>query len=204
MLGLRRRTLTVAVLVLALAGAAIGAMLVARADAELAEAPELAIADRGRISGALDAPNPQSMTLSEALGRINRRVPLPDVALTGDAVRAEIDDWDGKKPSEYGLLVLYSSGLKLMVEPGVLDVGQKASSGRSARFSDGDSSHYKEVRIGNRQALLVKGGTQILTIGEYAVPDMVAWNDAGFTYRLQAEPGVFSTEQLLQIAESVR
>jgi hypothetical protein len=157
----------------------------------------------GRFPDALDARSSTAVSLAEALGRIPRHLPLHDVAVTGDAVRAEVDDWDGKAPAEYGLLVLYASGVKLMVQPGEMDLDEKVKAGGEAVFTDGATTHYLVDTIAGRRALVVTGGTQVLTVGEYAVPNMVVWNDAGFTYKLQADTGTVPLDTLVSIARSV-
>jgi hypothetical protein len=119
-------------------------------------------------------------------------------------VRAEVDDWDGKTPAEYGLLVLYASGVKLMVQPGEMDLDAKVRAGTETVFTDDSPTHYTLDNVAGKRALVVTGGTQVLTVGRYAVPHMVIWNDDGFTYKLQADPEGVSLDTLLRVARSVR
>lgn len=190
----------------ALACAAIGALIATSAGAGEGTVPIVDPSQntRDRFPDALDAQSANSVALEAALQKIPRHIALPDMKLTGEAVRAVVDDWDGKQPSEYGLLVLYQEGLKFTVQHGEVDLDAKLLESKGAVFADGSTTHYRIADLAGRRALVVEGGIQVLTTGEYPVPNMVIWNDAGFTYKVQADTDALPIDVLTRVAATVK
>lgn len=157
----------------------------------------------GRIADALDSPGPGKTTLSDALSRIDRHVNLPAEALVGKPVTAFVDDADGRARKDYGLLVKFESGAKLKVEPGVTDLKQKLADGQKAASADASAPQYQQVQVAGHDALAVRSGVQYLGSGGYEIPNILAWTDSGFTYRLESDPGSVSVDALMKIAASM-
>jgi hypothetical protein len=155
------------------------------------------------IRGALDRPEiAGEKSLGAAFALMGRTVSLPDTSVVGPIRKIVVDDMTNSR-KDYGLLVAYSSGVELAVEPGRYDWKAELLQAQDATFTDG-GAHYEVRTTAGRDTWIVRGGTQVLPSGEYGLQSSIAWNGPGVVYSLHATSASTTVDDLLRIAATVR
>jgi hypothetical protein len=135
---------------------------------------------------------------------MGRNVPLPDTSVVGDPTGAQLDELAKADKGSYGLLVGYSSGLNLTVEPGSTDL--MALEARStARFTDGRTKDFELIADGGRTYAVSPGGTQDLgPLGTNVVRPHLVFDLDDMTYTLTATSGSLTLDDLMNAARTIR
>ena len=139
--------------------------------------------------------------LSDALSRIGRPVPLPQME---DKVEKVVYFPAPDSSGYFEMAILYSSGYKLYVRPGAHNLEALNEELKPVKFRDG-ANHIQPQSVGAREVLIVAGGTQAGPGEGHRVKPVVLFNDAGFMYDVYATPGdANAVGRLRQIVASVR
>ncbi len=166
-------------------------------------APSAAAVVHGKVADALDAADVHGQSIDFALARLQRKVAMPDLAVVGEVEKVVVDDMDRTDPKDFGLLVRYSSGVKLKVEPGHIDMADALEKTKGATV-DGSAQPYRVEMIAGRTTWVADGGIQKLESGAYQSPTLLTWNSGSYTYTLEAGSDSVSLEDLKVAAESIR
>ncbi len=139
----------------------------------------------------IDDPAVRGIPLDEALRRVGKPVPLPQ--LGGDAVKKVVlrqgDPGRGEAPEFFTLTIRYSSGTLLYVHPGRQDLDglmkdEVASS--EAKYTDGSdgTDHYRREIVAGKDVVTRIGGVRSGRANGLRVETAAFWNEAGYTYSL--------------------
>lgn len=146
----------------------------------------------------LDMPEEPSLPLDEAIAKSGLGdVSLPDASVLGEPVKVVLNETvrDRSGKGRVGLMILYESGVKLLVSPGALDLQERMDSFEGALpFRDGRSSPYEMQVVADRPALVAAAGVQYQGSAEIEVEANLIWNVGDAHYWLKAprpaEPSV--------------
>lgn len=137
----------------------------------------------------LDNPLEKSLTLEEALSKTGLEIVLPDSSVVGLPVKVVLDETAGDPSGKHrvGLMVLYDSGIKLIVEPGLLDLKDRNSSLKGALpFRDGRTLPYDLQTVAGRPTLIGEPGVQYQGSAELGTEANILWNMGDAHYWLRA------------------
>ena len=154
---------------------------------------------RGVSADALDWASGSGIPLSEALKRVGAPVSLPDTATVGDIEKVALDETDVSGTP--GLLVLYGSGIKLMIartERDMTDFGTGA-----ATFTDGRTAAFKLREIDGVQVLVGEAGEQIVPRGAF-MQSRITWNQGGMAYTLISVSDDVTVDKLIAVMRTMR
>jgi hypothetical protein len=138
---------------------------------------------------ALDVAGSSALTVEEAIGLTGMSISLPDPALVGEPVKVALNETVEDGQGRMGLLIRYSSGVTLSIEPG--ETAPERLLGRpsgSLPFTDGRTSTFQPETLADRKVLARLPGIQYSDAGESGVPAMLLWSLDGATYRLVDGP----------------
>jgi len=154
---------------------------------------------RGVSADALDWTGGSGIPLAEALKRVGAPVSLPDTATVGDIEKVALDETDVSGTP--GLLVLYGSGIKLMIartERDMTDLGTGA-----ATFTDGRTAAFKLREIDGVQVLVGEAGEQIVPRGDF-MQSRITWNQGGMAYTLISVSDDVTVDKLIAVMRTMR
>jgi hypothetical protein len=138
--------------------------------------------------------------LDEARKRVGAHVSLPDTATVGDIEKVALDETDVSGTP--GLLVLYGSGIKLMIarnERDMTDLGAGA-----APFTDGRSTAFELREIDGTQVLVGEAGRQIDSRGGDFMQSRNTWNQGGMAYSLISPSDDVTVDKLIAVMRTMR
>ncbi|MHB8706854.1 MAG: hypothetical protein ACYC77_10105 [Coriobacteriia bacterium] len=142
------------------------------------------------------------LPLEEAIVKSGLAVTLPDSAAIGKPTKVVLDETSGGSDGQTGLMILYSSGVKLKIAPAETDLRAVAGRTGAATFTDGRKTPFSEALVNGRPAVLLKEGAQRGTHGITPVTALIIWNMDGCTYRLESASVDVTLESLIAMAEA--
>lgn len=149
----------------------------------------------------LDNPLEPSLSLDEAVAKTGLELYLPSVAVVGRPVKVVMNETvtDPGGEGRVGFMVLYDSGVKLIVAPGSIDLQQRNLSLSDALpFKDGRALPYELKTVSNRPTLVGRAGIQYQGDAEITTGANLVWNmgDANYWLRAPAPPAATSDDEL--------
>jgi hypothetical protein len=137
----------------------------------------------------LDDPSQPSMPLEKALAMTGMKISLPDASIVGRPVKVVLNETvtDPTGSGRVGLMVLYETGVKLIIEPGAVDLAERNESLAGALpFRDGRVLPYELSTAGGTAVLVGHPGIQYQGEAEIATEASVMWNKGDALYWLRA------------------
>jgi hypothetical protein len=157
----------------------------------------------GSGGDALDWDTP-GITLAEALSQMGGTVALPPASVVGEPQKVVLDETARDETGNPGLLILYSSGIKLMVSPGGTDLGREAAAD-FAPFEDKRAKAFELVVDRGTPRMVTRGGVQVIRGGSRSeVMPRVTWNLDGYTYAAVGTSQDVTIGELMKVANGIR
>lgn len=157
----------------------------------------------GSGGDALDWAGPGT-TMTEALSQMGGTIALPPASVVGLPQKVVLDETARDEAGRPGLLILYDSGIKLMISPGESDL-QREASADFAPFEDKRTKAFELATDNGRQRMITRGGFQVVRGGSRSeVMPRVTWNLGGYTYAAVGTSQEVSVGGLMKVANSIR
>lgn len=142
------------------------------------------------------------LPLDEAIVKSGLKVTLLDSVAIGKPTKVVLDETSGGGGGRTGLMILYSSGVKLKIAPTETDLHAVATRPGASTFTDGRQTPFSEALVNGRPALLLREGAQRGAHGITPVTALTIWNTDGCTYRLESASSDVTLELLKAMAEA--
>lgn len=199
----RRLLVLAVVLVLCAAGALALTRGSARQKIQVTEASPATSPSHGVPADALDWSN-GGMSLDAALASSGLSVSMPSSSAVGIPSKIVLDETSRDERGRCGVMILFTSGVKLKVAPGETDLQARYNAIGADPFTDGRKKPFEFATVGGRQALLLRNGVQRSQHGgDSPVRSRVTWNMNGLTYVLEGASDDTSAQRLADAAASV-
>lgn len=160
-------------------------------------------APHGVAADALDWSN-DGMSLDAALATSGLSISMPSSSVVGLPTKIVLDETSQDERGRCGVMILFTSGIKLKVAPGETDLQARYDAKGADPFTDGRKMPFEFAMVGSRKALLLRNGVQRPLHGEDSpVRSRVTWNMNGLTYVLEGASDDAPVQRLVDAATSI-